>query len=152
MNDFDQGYPRTEISNLQTQINHLFDNFLNWSDFDRKQNPLCWMPDVDIYETESELVLLVDLPGLDPEKISVQVSDNVVTVQGTREMNHKLKIENFHRIERVYGSFSRSFTLPTSVDSDKVKITYRAGELAISLQKIKPVKAKRIPIAASAQA
>ena len=107
-------------------------------------------PRVDIYETDNDLVLQADLPGIDPKQIDVRVENNMLTIRGERCFEPKVKQENFHRLERSYGTFSRSFTLATAVDSEKIQANYKNGVLRITLPKAEQAKPKRIQIAATA--
>src|SRR5207248_11361489 len=109
-----------------------------------------WAPAADIYETENDLVLQLDLPGVDPKQIDVRVENNVLTIRGERRFDGKVERENFHRVERAYGTFSRSFTLAMAVDSDRIQANYRNGVLSITLPKTEQAKPKRIQIAATA--
>jgi HSP20 family protein len=130
---------------LQTQLNRLFDSTLQGWPSDTNDTR-SWVPPADVYETDNHLVVMADLPGIDPKKLEVRVENNVLTIRGERPFAEKPKNENFHRIERVYGSFARSFTLSTAVDSDKVLATYNSGVLTISLPKAEQAKPKRIEI------
>ena len=142
--------PLHEVSLLQNQMNRLFEGALQgWPEADSRLNPNGWLPAVDIYETENDLVLTVDLPGVDPKQTAVQVENNVLTIQGSRQLDQNLKKENFHRVERTYGSFLRSFTLSTKVDSDKIQATYKDGVLNVTLPKAQHAKPKTIQIAAA---
>jgi len=141
--------PFQEMSLLQNQINRLFESALHgWPTDSNATN--AWAPLADIYETDNELVVTTDLPGVDPKKIDVRVENNVLTIRGERQFEQKVGKENFHRVERSYGAFSRSFTLSTVVDSDRIRASYKDGVLSISLPKAESVKPKRIQIAAAA--
>src|SRR5688500_3582151 len=103
--------PSRELSVLQNQMNRLFGNALEgWPDGnDNNTTNYSWSPSADIYETENELVVKADLPGVDPKQIDVRVENNVLTIRGERHFEKEVKDENFHRVERNYGSFLRSF-------------------------------------------
>src|SRR6185295_3940771 len=109
-----------------------------------------WIPAADIYESENELVVNLDLPGVDPKTVDVHVENSVLTIRGERSFDEKQNKENFHRVERSYGPFARSFTLSRPVDSDKISANYKAGVLSITLPKAESAKPKRIQIAATA--
>ena len=94
-----------------------------------------WTPSVDIFETENEIVVKAELPGVDRKDITLNLENNVLTVKGERKFEKETKEENYHRIEREYGSFSRSFALPTAVNGDTVKAEYKDGVLRIILPK-----------------
>jgi HSP20 family protein len=100
-----------------------------------------WMPRVDISEDAGKIVLRADLPGVEEKNVSVKVEDSVLTLAGERKFEKETEKENFHRVERTYGSFSRSFTLPETVDTDKISAKYDKGVLHISIPKVE-TKAK----------
>jgi HSP20 family protein len=108
-----------------------------------------WMPAVDIYETEHDLTLKAELPGVDPKDIEARVEDGTLYLKGERKFEKESKKENYHRIERTYGSFMRSFALPTSVDADKVSAEYKDGVLTLTLPKKEEAKAKTITVQTS---
>jgi HSP20 family protein len=107
-----------------------------------------WAPRVDISEDDGKIVVKADLPGVEEKDVSVKVEDSVLTVSGERKFAKETEEENFHRVERTYGSFSRSFTLPETADTDKVSAKYDKGVLHISIPKVetKPKTAKVIKI------
>ena len=108
-----------------------------------------WMPAVDVYETEHNLTLKAELPGVDPKDIEARVEDGTLYLKGERKFEKESKKENYHRIERTYGSFMRSFALPTSVDADKVSAEYKDGVLTLTLPKKEEAKAKTITVQTS---
>jgi HSP20 family protein len=105
-----------------------------------------WSPAVDIYETDNEIMVQAELPGVDRKDIALQLENNVLTLKGDRRFEKETNQENYHRIERSYGGFSRAFTIPTVVDEDKIRADYRDGILKIALPKKEQVKAKQIKI------
>ncbi len=107
-----------------------------------------WAPKVDISEDDGKIVVKADLPGVDEKDVSVKVEDNVLTLTGERKLEKETDEENFHRVERTYGSFARSFTLPETVDTEKISAKYDKGVLNISIPKVetKPKTAKVIEI------
>jgi HSP20 family protein len=140
--------PIGDIFMLQNQMNRLFDDAVHsWPS--SSNGTTAWAPAADIYETETDLVLLADLPGVDPKQIDVRVENNVLTIRGERAFESKVDRDNFHRVERSYGTFMRSFTLATPVDADKIKATYKNGVLQITLPKAEQAKPKKIQIAAA---
>ena len=141
--------PFSEVSLLQNQMNRLFDSALQTWPGDAN-GTTHWAPAADIYETEDALVVALDLPGVDPNLVDIRVENNVLTIRGERQFEEKQNKDNFHRVERSYGAFARSFTLSTFVDADKIRASYKAGVLNINLPKAEAVKPKRIQIAASA--
>jgi HSP20 family protein len=130
-------------------MNRFFDGALQgWpGEADGTRN---WVPPADIYETDNDLVVTTDLPGVDPKNIDVRVENNVLSIRGERHFERKIENENFHRVERMHGGFARSFTLSTAVQADKIQATYKDGVLRISLPKAEQAKPKRIAIVATA--
>ena len=110
-----------------------------------------WMPAVDVWETENELVLSFDLPGIAEDKISVELEDNVLTVSGERERSHQHSGDRFYRYERRFGTFTRTVTLPQGVNEEAIKAAYRDGVLEIRVPKPEEQKPKRIPVGTSEQ-
>ena len=105
-----------------------------------------FVPPVDIYEDENSISLRLEVPGMKQEDLDIRLENNTLTVRGERKFEKEEKEENFHRIERRYGSFTRSFTLPNTVDTDKVTADYRDGVLAIALAKRAETKPKQIKV------
>lgn len=108
-----------------------------------------FVPPVDVYEDEHNLVLKLEIPGINDEDLDVQVENNTLTVKGERKFEKEEKEENFHRIERRYGSFLRTFRLPNTIDTDKVEAHYEKGILKVSLAKRAEAKPKQIKVGAS---
>jgi len=142
--------PFGELSLLQNQMNRLFDTAMQGWPGESDGTTGSWTPAADIYESDSELVVNVDLPGVEPESVDVRVENNVLSIRGERHFDDKQNKESFHRVERSYGPFARSFTLSTSVDAEKIRANYKAGVLSITLPKAEAAKPKRIEIAATA--
>ena len=141
--------PFHDMTLLQNQMNRLFDNALHgWPE--EATGSGGWAPPADIYETESELLVTADVPGVDPKKIDIRVENGVLNIRGERRLERKFEKENFHRVERSYGPFARSFTLSTPVEPDKVHASYKDGVLTISLPKTEQAKPRRIEIGAAA--
>jgi HSP20 family protein len=140
--------PFSEVGLLQNQMNRLFDTALQGWSGDSTNGTTAWIPAADIYESENELLVTLDLPGIDPKMVEVRVENNVLTIRGERKLDEKQN--NFHRVERSYGPFGRAFTLSTAVDAEKIQATYKAGVLSIALPKAEAAKPKRIQIAATA--
>jgi HSP20 family protein len=105
-----------------------------------------WSPPVDIYETENELVLKADVPEIDPKNVAIQMENGTLTVKGERRFEEQRNGRGFHRIERGYGSFVRAFSLPETVDSEKVKADYKNGVLTITLPKKEVAKPKTVNV------
>ena len=105
-----------------------------------------WAPPVDIYETEEAIVLKAELPGVDPKDVEVRVEDNTLYLKGERKFEKEVKEQNYHRVERSYGSFARSFSLPNSISTDKVKADFKDGLLTLTMPKREEAKPKTIKI------
>jgi HSP20 family protein len=105
-----------------------------------------WAPPVDIYETEDAIVLKAELPGVDPKDVEVRVEDNTLYLKGERKFEKEVKEQNYHRVERSYGSFARSFSLPNSISTDKVKAEFKDGLLTLTMPKREEAKPKTIKI------
>jgi HSP20 family protein len=108
-----------------------------------------WSPAVDIFETENELVMKADLPEVDPKYIGIQVENGTLTLKGERRFEEQRNGKGFHRIERSYGSFVRAFSLPETVDPEKVKADYKNGVLTVTLPKKEVAKPKTINVEVS---
>jgi HSP20 family protein len=141
--------PFGDMSLLQDQMNRLFGTALQGWPGD-SNGTTSWIPAADIYESDNELVVNLDLPGVDPKTVDVRMENNVLSIRGERQFDEKLNKENFHRVERSYGPFARSFTLSTSVNPDSIRADFKAGVLSITLPKAESAKPKRIQIAATA--
>jgi HSP20 family protein len=125
-----------------------FGGLLN-KDWDAAMSTTAWNPPVDIFENDNEVVIKAELPGMYAKDIDVRLENNVLTLKGERRFEKEVKEENYHRVEREYGTFSRSFALPTAVNGDKVAAEYKDGVLKIVLPKREETKPKPIKIAAA---
>lgn len=135
--------PYREVQALQNRFNSLFGNF------NEGEGPLTtasFVPPVDVYEDEKKVVLKLEVPGMEEKDLDVSVENNTLTVKGERKLEKEEKEENFHRIERRYGSFFRAFTLPNTVDTEHVKADYRAGVLKLELAKKPEAQPKQIKV------
>jgi len=106
-----------------------------------------WSPAVDIYETENEVILKAELPEINQKDIEIQVENNTLILRGERKFEKEAKRENFHRIERAYGNFSRSFTLPNTIDQERIRADYKDGILKVMMPKREEIKPKQIKVA-----
>jgi HSP20 family protein len=105
-----------------------------------------WSPAVDIYEQDGNIVLKAELPGIEPKDVDVRVENNILTLRGERRVDQEVQKESYQRVERSYGAFTRSFTLPTVVDSDNIKAEFKDGVLRMTLPKKEEAKPKQIAI------
>ncbi len=136
----------TEIFDLQREINRMFDRFFRGFEGEEEVRLAAWSPRVDISETDDEYIVRAEVPGVSKDDIKVTIKENVLTISGEKKQEKETKNENFHRIERVYGSFSRTFTLPGAVKVDKVEAKFKDGVLTIKLPKVEETKAKEIEV------
>ena len=136
--------PFRGTTSLQDQVDRLFSDV-----FERKgeeSSLTAWAPTVDIYETEHELVVKADLPEVDPKDLDIRVENNILTIRGERKFEKKVNEENYLRVERAYGSFARSFTLASTVNSEAIKADYQNGVLTLSIPKKEEAKPKQIKV------
>jgi HSP20 family protein len=105
-----------------------------------------WSPSVDIYETDDALVMKAELPGVSKDDVRVDVHQNTLILRGERKHEAEVKDEHYHRVERTYGTFQRSFVLPTMIDQEKVQATFKEGVLELRLPKLESAKPRRVAI------
>ncbi len=136
---------RYELRRLQDEIDNWFTT--RWSGFGGPEatSTLVW-PRADIYEDEEGLQLKFEVPGLDPKDVKVSLVENTLTISGERKLDHEDRKENYHRIEHTYGAFERSFSLPTNVDTEKVRADYKSGVLQVFLPRSERAKPRSISV------
>src|SRR6202166_3816282 len=144
MNRWEQ--PFRGATNLQEQINRIFGEGVGHGHAGEESNLTPWAPAVDIYETENELVVKADLPDVNPQDLDIRVENNILTIRGERKFATKVNEDNYLRIERAYGSFSRSFWLGNPGKIDAKKADYQNGVLTLSLPKREEAKPKQIKV------
>jgi HSP20 family protein len=136
--------PFRAMSSLQDQINRVFNQA-----FERRgeeSNLTSWAPAVDIYESEHELVVKADLPDVDPKDLDIRVENNILTIRGERKFEKNVSTENYLRVERAYGTFSRSFALSNTVNTEAIKAEYQNGVLTLHIPKREEAKPKQIKV------
>src|SRR5436305_12263792 len=143
--------PFRDLRTLHLEVNRLFTGNLQWSFDDEGIARGAWSPSVDIYENKDHIVLEAELPGMSREDFDLSVENNVITLSGERHFEKKEDTDNYHRVERAYGSFLRSFTLPNTVSAEGANADYRNGVLRVTLPKREETKARRIEIKGEAQ-
>src|SRR5216117_547536 len=148
MNRWEQ--PFRGAATLQEQINRVFGDGVGRTGEESNLPP--WAPAADIYETEHELVVKADLPDVNPQDLDIRVENNILTIRGERKFENKVNEENYLRVERSYGSFSRSFQLANSVNSEAIKADYQNGVLTLSIPKREEAKPKQIKVNVGTQA
>ena len=149
MNTITRWEPSRGGASLQDQVNRLFEDTLTRGRSGQAELAT-WAPAVDIYETESELVVKADLPDLQEKDIDVRVENNTLTIRGERKFEKEVNEDNYLRVERAYGSFMRSFSLPNTVKTEGIRAEYRQGVLTVRMAKREESKPKQIRISVSA--
>jgi HSP20 family protein len=136
--------PFREFSTLQDRMNRLFRD--SYGEREEALTTSTFAPAVDVYEDEHNVTLKIEVPGIDEKDIDIRVENNTLTVHGERKFEKEEKEENFRRVEQQYGSFTRSFTLPNTVDTDSIQANYDKGILKIQLAKKAEAKPKQIKV------
>jgi HSP20 family protein len=146
--------PARELSSLQSEMNRLFNTFFDTptTSGGNGGGVRRWSPSMDLVETEEHFVLRADLPGLAQEDVSIELEDNVLTVSGERKAEHEEKKEGFYRVERSFGQFRRSLTLPDGVDADAITATFDKGVLEVRIPKPEERKPRKVAIQVGDQA
>jgi HSP20 family protein len=149
MNTLTHWDPFRGLTSLQDQVNRLFGDSVTRGG--ASQNDLAtWAPAVDIYETENALVVKADLPDIQEKDIDIRVENNTLTIRGERKFQKEVNEDNYLRVERAYGTFTRSFSLPNTVNTEGIHAEYRNGVLTVNMPKREESKPKQIKISASA--
>ena len=138
--------PFRDLRTLQEEVNRLFSTNLTRGFGEEGIGRGAWNPSVDIYENKDHIVLEAELPGMKRDDFELSVENNVITLRGERQFEKKDESDNYHRVERSYGSFTRSFTLPQTVSADGATAEYRNGVLRVTLPKREETKARKIEI------
>lgn len=134
--------PFSEVRRLQEEMNRLFDGSFG----EQELGSVGWIPPVDIEETADGLRVTAELPGMKKEDINVEFENGLLTIRGQRTRESKTEEKNFHRVERSYGSFVRSFRLPSTVNAEQISASYADGVLTLEMPKVEAAKARRIEI------
>jgi HSP20 family protein len=138
--------PFRELSTLQDRMNRLFRESYNEPGRDESLVTSGFAPAVDVYEDEHNVTLKIEVPGIEEKDIDIRVESNLLTVHGERKIEKEEKEENYRRVERQYGSFTRTFTLPNTVDTENVQANYDKGVLKVTLPKKAEAKPKQIKV------
>jgi HSP20 family protein len=136
--------PMRELDSLQGDMNRLFDRFFEGRTGNGTSRR--WIPAMDLVETDEHLVLRGDLPGMTEDDVDIEIKDNVLTVSGERKAEHEDKKEGYYRVERSYGQFRRSLTLPEGVDEEGIKATFDKGVLEVRIPKPEERKPRKVAI------
>lgn len=140
--------PFRDLVGIQDELNRLFGRTFTGGESMRPSAAGSWMPAMDVFETDGTIVAKLELPGIEPGDVEVAVEDSTLTVSGTREFASETNEENYHRVERRYGSFARSIALPQTADVEKVNARFDKGVLTIEVPKSERAKPKKIEIEA----
>lgn len=137
----------TDVFNMQREINRMFDNFFRGGTADDGSlGSSLWAPATDVAEHDDEYQVKVELPGVGKDDVKITMQDNILTIRGEKKQEKESKSSSYHRVERSYGSFQRSFTLPTRVKQDRIEAAYNEGILTITLPKAEEAKPKQIEV------
>ena len=138
--------PMRDLYHIQGEMDRFVNDFFQTDSRLDLPNGGTWSPAVDISETENALMVSAEIPGMKKEEIKISIHNNILVLKGEKKKEKEEKEEKYHRIERTYGSFTRSFSLPTSVDPNKVKASYKDGILYVELLKKEEAKPKEISV------
>ena len=138
--------PFRDLRTLQEEVNRLFSTNLTRAFDDQGIGRGAWAPSVDIYENKDQIVLEAELPGMNQEDFDLSIENNVITLRGERKFEKTEESDNYHRVERSYGAFTRSFTLPQTVSAESATAEYNNGVLRVTLPKREETKARRIQV------
>jgi len=137
--------PFREVTSLRDEVNRLFSRTLGDG-----QGVSAWSPPVDVFDTKDAIVLKAELPGLTPEDIDIEIDENVLTIRGERTLEETVEEGRYHRLERAYGSFARTLSLPQGVKADEVSAAFDGGVLEVRIPKADEVKPRKITVGAAA--
>ena len=138
--------PFRDMVTLREKMNRLFEDVFTGQSEGKELAASSWAPAVDIFETENDLVMTAEVPGIDEKDIEIKIEDNTLILKGARKFEKETKEENYHRIERSYGSFYRAFTLPNSIDPEKIQAEHENGVLKITMPKRTELKPRKVKI------
>jgi len=138
--------PMRDLVGMREEMNRLFDDFFTGWPERRGLMEGEWAPSVDVAEADTEVVVTAELPGVKQEDVEVTITNDILTLKGEKKEEKEIKKENYHRVERSYGSFQRSISLPAGVQGDKAKAGYKDGVLKVTVPKAEAAKPKQIKI------
>jgi HSP20 family protein len=144
--------PARESANLQRRMERLFDEMVGqglWRTGDEQSLRGAWVPAINILEKDDSMQITADLPGLNPEDVEVTVEQGVLNIRGERKFEEAAEGETFHRVERLYGVFERNFTLPNSIDTEKIEANFNNGVMVLTLPKREESKPRSVKIKVS---
>lgn len=138
--------PFRDLITVREKMNRLFDDEMTSHGEEKDMVASSWTPFVDIYENEDKVVLTAEVPGIEDKDIEIKIEDNTLAIKGDRKFEKETKEDNYHRIERAYGTFQRSFTLPNYIDQEKIKAEHKRGVVQINMPKRHESKPRKIKI------
>ncbi|UCE18269.1 MAG: Hsp20/alpha crystallin family protein [Gemmatimonadota bacterium] len=138
--------PARDVFQFRDEMDRLFEDFIQRFPARRDLGDRMWNPDVDVHETDHEVVVEAEVPGMEQKDIHVTIKDNILTLKGEKKQEKEVKEADYHSVERSYGSFARTFALPTLVVADKASAKYENGVLKITLPKAEEVKPKEVAV------
>ena len=138
--------PIQDLFSIHNDINRFFDQWYRPARYRAEGESLDWMPVVDILEAAEHVEIRAEMPGLSEQEVQVAVTDDVLTLKGEKTQESEDKDQKYHRVERSYGRFQRSFTLPANLDPEAIKAKFAHGVLTVSIPKVKEVKPKEVQI------
>ncbi|MGB7297284.1 MAG: Hsp20/alpha crystallin family protein [Candidatus Aminicenantales bacterium] len=139
--------PFRDLVTLRDRMNRLFEDAVSTARSEEKDMiSSSWAPAVDIYEDEKQLVLTAEIPGINEKDVEIKIEDNTLSIHGERKLEKETREENYHRIERAYGAFYRSFTLPNHIDQDKIQAEHENGVLKITMPKKPELQPRKVKI------
>lgn len=136
----------SDVLNIQREINRMFNSFFRSEEEGDSLANAAWNPAVDIAEQDEEYVVKVELPGVSKDEVKIVVQENMLTIRGEKKQEKESKGSNYHRAERSYGAFQRSFALPSTVKGEKIEATFKDGVLSVSLPKAEEAKQREIEV------
>jgi len=136
----------SDVLSMQRNINKMFESLFHGSSVDAEIAASVWNPAVDVEEREQEFVVRVELPGVAKDDVHITTRENILTLRGEKKQQKETKESNYHRMERSYGSFQRSFTLPGSVKNDRIEASFKDGILEVVVPKAEEAKARAIEV------
>jgi HSP20 family protein len=137
--------PFVDFERMRREMDRIWDVFFERG-ISRGEDGEGWLPSLDVAETKNEIVVKAEVPGMDPKDIDISLSDGLLTIKGEKKQEREEKEENYHLVERSYGSFARSIRLPKEIQSDKINASYKNGVLKVVLPKSEEAKKKEIKI------
>ena len=138
--------PIQDLFSIHNDINRFFDQWYRPARYRAEGESLDWMPVVDILEADEHVEIRAEMPGLSEQEVQVAVTDDVLTLKGEKTQESEDKDQKYHRVERSYGRFQRSFTLPANLDPEDIKAKFAHGVLTVSIPKVKEVESKEVQI------